>query len=338
MVKFLASGDWHLRSYGSFQPFNVVEANGLTRELNNALLGLKLKAKTILEKRPEVVIIMGDVFHHPEGQDARTIHAAALAMGWIREACDEVGAVLEIFPGQHDIFSEAHGITCLDTLCRYGSLSKEFVIKERQGVTYAIVPYCSDKERLYQWLLEAQAADLIFAHLDVMGARYENGALSESQVSPNLSKPCFAGDIHLAQEVGAVVYSGSMVQNRFNRYDLDGVGGMLCVEADGVGASWSRILNDQSRHYIKVRDVQRFLEQGIPPERCVLQVITDQDRGDVEGLLGDYEWTYMPAERTTDESNLSGGVDRSDPESLMRAYLAENHPELLETFEGVKLF
>lgn len=326
--------DIHYRETGSFPPFNKIEENGLTRELNNINLGMKFVADQIRKHKPRIVGCLGDIYHTPEALPTSVIHASAIGLEMIRSACFEVGAVHYIMPGNHDMLSDKHKIFSTSVLTGYC----QGLITETQEIeigdkTVAFVMFDSDKEKVQKDLEHFDGkVDLICTHLDFKGARYETGKTSPSQISPNLKTTVISGDIHLYQKLGNVWYIGSLVQNRFNRYDTNGIGGVLIYdfEKDKV----TRIKNTESLHYVKIDSIDEL--EGLSPETCILQVKTRELSDQDKELLQDYLYihTPMPAER---EQLETGGkvlsLDR--PQDILRAHIQEVSPNLLETFDEV---
>jgi hypothetical protein len=220
--------DTHLRETGSFAPFNVLQANGLTGELNNIILGYRFVADQIRKYRPQHVGCLGDTFHVTESQTAKVLHSADVALGEVAQASRDVDAEHDIFAGNHEIENDLLRITSISPLRGYGRIILDFEIRDVHGVKIAFVPHFSDVGYLIDCIRRAEEeADLILAHADFEGCAYESGEKSKSKLSPQLKKPCIAGDIHLPQDIGSVSYVGALVQHRFGRMDLDQIGGVL---------------------------------------------------------------------------------------------------------------
>ena len=199
----LCYSDTHLRSTGSFPPYNVVTESGLTKELLNILHGFKFVANQILEFKPKVVVNCGDTFHNTEFISSMTLHGAAIALDMIAKACQEVGAHHIIIPGNHDILIQdpSKVITSITPLTGFGEICLKRHIHEVNGFKIGIVPYNSDHERAYSDLVELQnQCDLLVTHLDFCGAQYDTGRISESKIEPNFDVPVISGDLHCFSE------------------------------------------------------------------------------------------------------------------------------------------
>jgi hypothetical protein len=335
MALVLTYSDTHLREQGSFPPFNTIQANGLTGELNNMIRGYHFVAAMIREHRPAYVACLGDTFHVTEYQSAKVLHGADAALGSVKEACDAVGAEHDIVAGNHEIENDLLRVTCITPLRGYGRIILTYELREVAGIRVAVIPHFSDTGHLYQCLVRAQEeADLILAHADFEGVVYESGQRSKSMLSPRLLKPCLAGDIHLPQDVAAVSYCGSLVQHRFGRTDLDQVGGVLMY--DTQTGKRSRVANHYSKHYVRTFD-PLDARARFSPEHVALQVVTSLPAEEVEALLAGYDYYYVPRMASAGEEEESATVNRSlvAPADMLRDYVASARPSALELFDTV---
>lgn len=332
-MKLLFYSDLHLRSTGSFPPYNAIDSNGLTKELNNFITGFDFVRDCILTHKPAAVFCLGDVFHLTETQTTLTLHGCYLAMDKVDKACKELGIEHHIMFGQHDLVNEIHKVTSISLLNGFGKVHVEDSIVDINGFRVYLIPFKTSKGRLYTSLVEAQTVgDLICTHADFMGVKYENGANSESALSAELTKTCISGDIHLPQRVGSVTYPGSLLQHRFSQYDLERVGGCLIYNTDDQRIT--HIPNTYSKHYVKVRDLQKGL--SFDPSKVLLQIVSSTPREEVDKLFKDYEYWYLPEIQAKEAVNRSyESFSLHNPKTLLTNYIREHRPEALTVVQEV---
>jgi hypothetical protein len=333
----LSFGDQHIRDIASFIPYNMMDTNGLTKELNNKILGWKFVANQIRLYKPKIVINHGDIVQSTENQSAQVIHAMSLCFKLVRDACKDVNATSLLFPGNHDFLSENRLITNIG-LCEawvdHFILTTDYInIKDYR---ISVIPYCSNTGKVYMDLQDGDVnSDLQVTHHDFKNCMYESGIRSYSHLDPTgYNKPIISGDIHVPQTVGSVHYIGSLLQDRFSQDDLNYVGGVLLMDMHTNEVT--RIPNNLSKHYVRVRDIDKFMNKDISPDRCVLQVITNKNNDEVAEIFKGYEYNRVPLieERSTDRI-IHKEFSMSDPADIMRGYVSEDNPNALDEFELV---
>lgn len=333
----LTYSDTHLRDVGSFFPYNVVDKNGLTKELNNIIRGFKFISDMILLHKPKLVIGLGDYFQVTEYVTTQTLYGAAVALEMVKSACLEVGARHEAINGNHDTLFEAnnenqHTVTSLQQLGGYFNLHTRYgYINYDDNYRIAVIPYTSNNGKLYKNLIDAQAnADLIAAHFDVKGCQYESGVESDSHINPDLSKPCLAGDIHLPQDVMSVHYCGSLVQHKFYQLGLDRIGGVMLFNPSNQEIT--RIPNTYSKHYIKIYDNGKYTLP--PPDKALIQFVSSKTREEVDEILKGYEYMYVKeiknVQTIRDEYT---SFSLADPKRILRSFILEDKPEALDDYD-----
>lgn len=332
--------DLHIRDVGSFPPFNRIEENGLSRELNNCLKGVEFVRDQILEMKPSLVMSLGDWFHTPEGLPTSVIYAGGhLAFKMIKDACKEVNASFLMIAGNHDTLNESQNITLTSMF------DSKYVIDEVEHISIndnefvTIIPFTSDTEEFKRVVEDAKkrGSKALFTHQDFAGCRYETGHVSKSKLSPKIGIPVISGDIHLPQDIGDVRYCGSLVQNRFNRFDLSGVGGIIALNTKDM--TITRKPNTYSKHYVKVVDLSKIAE--LDPKRVVLQIMCEADPQELDKLLdGKYEYIHINKSANgtmipTDTSNGSIEVAVQKPEEMLRSYVSKENPDAIAMFDEV---
>lgn len=324
--------DAHLRDTGSFPPFNKIEENGLSHELNNIILGFKFVADMVKKRKPKALFFLGDMFHTPEAVTTATLYGASIALSFIKEACHEAECEFYYMAGNHDILSDLFGINSVAQLAGYGNfISEDGPIYVAQQSIY-VARFNSNPEKMAESLAKGLNHSLIITHLDFKGARYETGKLSNSRISPNLGVPCISGDIHLPQDIGDVSYVGSLVQNRFNRTNLDEVGGVLMYNLDTKAIT--RIPNKLSRHYVKIEDLEQL--EGLSPNRCVLQVKCPIPDEETEALFKDFMYVHIPMPDFREQVDPNKKImSMEKPDRILRNHLSDERPELVQLFDEV---
>jgi DNA repair exonuclease SbcCD nuclease subunit len=326
--------DTHIRDKGSFPPFNRIEENGFSRELNNCILGFQFVADKIKEIRPSAVFFHGDLYHTPEGLTTQVIHGSSLALQMVTDACEEVGCPFFIFPGNHDMVNDKIGITSVATLNGYADLVFDNRVVSVGKFKVGIVQFNTDKVNVAKNLERMEKkVDLIATHLDFKGARYETGRISSSVISPKLKVPVISGDIHLPQDLNSVHYIGSLIQNRFNREDLEGVGGVLTY--DFKSKKVKRYPNTYSKHYVKVVDKSLLL--SFDAEKVVMQIrcpLTDDERAEIDHA--GYEYVYLPIpEKASQVAVGSVSISMETPEQVLRGFVNQNRPDAVSLFDEI---
>lgn len=331
----LGYSDQHLRDIGSFQPYNMMDTNGLTKELNNKLLGWQFVAQMIREHQPKIVHNFGDVVQVTEQQSCQVLYGMALAHQVVLQACRDVGAIHSFHPGNHDILNEHMNITNVHILKPYyDQCFFEPGFFNVGDFRVGVVPYSSNTGKAVHDLLASdRSADVTFTHQDFQNCIYESGLKSESNLDPTIyKKPIISGDIHVAQDVGKVHYVGSLLQDRFNQDSLDRVGGVLLMDMHTQAVR--RIPNSLSRHYVRVRDLQKGLE--IDPSKAVLQIITSKSNEEIEEMFRGYEyWRVSEIKTKTDSETIYQEFHMSDPLDILRGYVTEDNPGALSELEEV---
>jgi DNA repair exonuclease SbcCD nuclease subunit len=329
-MKILGYADIHLREFGSFSPWNKVDSNGLTLELNNIIKGCRFVANMIAELQPDMVVNLGDIFNNQETISVKTLHGVHLGLRMIHKACGRIPHFA--IPGTHDTYSEMQRIYSISPL--QGYFTEIFTeVKYVQNDSTAFIPYMSNPEEFYKAITSLKpSVKLVFCHHDFAGAKYENGHESESLISPQLPFTVMAGDIHLPQSVGSVIYVGSLVQNKFQQYRLNDNG---IIIFDTEKNEFIRYRNNLSKHYLVLDDLDILSE--LDPDKVILKVISDISREEAEKILSKFEYVYFPkkAKKGDEEEKSYSDLNVENPVEALRNYVAKDKPEALEILDKV---
>lgn len=341
MAKILFYSDVHFKEFGSFQPFNQIQDNGLTGELNNTLEGIKFVCEQVESHRPDLLVNLGDWFQNTEQQPTRVMYASSLALDWLGDACRKHQCKHLAIPGNHDTFNEQFNITAMHALrsC-FDEVLFEPTVWEGSGVRIGFLPATENVARVYYHLQEFEDnVDLICTHLDFSNCKYESGMKSTSSIKSDWKTDIISGDIHVPQRVGSVNYVGSLVQHRFFRLGLDQVGGVLLYDTDTRVVQ--RVANYRSRHYVKINDGEFGLDDGVmhplPPHQCVLQVVSSRSREEVEADYSKYLHCYIRSiARRDNEVKVSySQFSMDNPKSILRHHVKQERPDAVELFDEI---
>lgn len=203
-MKILCFSDLHCRDFGSYPPFNRIEENGLSKELNNILLGGKFVEEQILEHKPDIVFMLGDLFHTPDSLTATTIYAGNLLINGILDVCNSMSIKLRMIPGNHDVYNEKLKINHLSMFegKRLIVHNEDECIRFPSGEAIGIVQFRTNEGEAQLAInnMVEQKPDLILTHLDFGGAKYETGIRSRSLLNPDVGVTVISGDLHCFSE------------------------------------------------------------------------------------------------------------------------------------------
>lgn len=329
-MKVLSYADMHFREFGSFAPWNRVDSNGLTPELNNIIRGCHFVANKIEELQPDMVVNLGDIFNNQETISVKTLHGVHLGLRVIQLACGRIPHFA--IPGTHDTYSEVQNIYSISPLMGY--FTEIFTeVKLVQDSNIALIPYMSDPVKFYEALVNLPSSvKLAFCHHDFSGSKYENGHQSESVTSPELPFTVIAGDIHLPQQINSVIYVGSLVQNKFQQFSLNDNGILLYNTETRL---YQRFRNTMSKHYVVLNDLENL--ESLDPDKVILKVISDIPKEEVEKILSKYEYVYFPqkAKEEGEGEQSYSELNVENPIEALRNFVATDKPEALETFNKI---
>lgn len=334
--KILCYSDQHLRDCGSFYPYNRIDTNGLTLELNNMIKGWEFVRDQILEHKPKIVINCGDIVQYTELQTAQVLHAMYLCFKMIRESCMDVGARHILFPGNHDILSESQGITNIG-LCEawVDDYITSATVTTYNNINISFIPYTSSHKYFCEHVEKAnESSDLLLCHADFAGCTYESGMKSLSSLAPEVKIPCISGDIHLPQDFDNIHYVGSLVQHRFGQNNIDRAGGILLYDIETKEIS--RVVNNYSKHYVKLTDKDLPLEDKSLLDKCVFQIVTSRTLEEIDTMFKGYDYMYVPEIRSQSGSvNNYSSFSMADPLEVLRDHIANERPEAIFTYDQI---
>lgn len=328
--------DGHIRRNGSFPPFNRIDTNGLTLELNNIIKGFSFVTDKIKEIKPDGVFYFGDHFHAIESIASQTLHASHLCLSMVQDECHRQGIKHYYLTGNHDLLSESKQIFSASIISKYfDKLYKDDDFLQIKDVNIGIVPFTSVQAKAYNSIISmAKDSDFIFTHLDFEGARYESGFCppEEARLSPKIGKKVYSGHLHPTQFVDDVHFIGSLVQHRFTATHLKRAGGIVLLDTETM--KMERFRNTYSKHYVKVNDLDQI--SSLDPKECVLQVISSSPREDVEKVCKDFDFHYMPKIEERENVHVNyDGINNLNPELMLRSFIETENSNALDDFDSV---
>jgi hypothetical protein len=201
---------------------------------------------------------------------------------------------------------------------------------EADGKTVTLLPFMEDEE-LYEALVTYSNSDVIFMHQELSGAVYDTGKATQSMIVAPKKPVIISGHIHKSQEVGNVVYVGSLVQDRFS---------MSKIETKGAGTydtstgKMKLMLNKASKHYVVARSVEEALK--FKPDDVVIKLYSDDNKAEVAAVMKDYEYVQVRKPRLKDDSAERQTMQiniETNPTLLLRSFISEDKPEALPIFD-----
>jgi predicted phosphodiesterase len=333
LAKILNTGDWHFKESGAFMAWKVYEENGLTKELNNILKGIEFVADTIRAEKPDLVTVAGDILHVPQYQTARVLVAVTRAFDIVFTACEEVGADLVIMKGNHDSLNENMNIHSLMPFKKYGTLvDSKSEIWTKGKTKVGLLPFLPEAEFYQEVLRLEKQCDVVVTHYDFDGCSYESGQRKEGGVGTERECVFLASDIHLPQVVNQVHYAGSLVQNRFNRDNLDKVGG--CSIYDTKTKEYRHLPNTYSKHYVRIKDINKL--PLFDHSKAIFQIFTDTSKEEIIKAYPDLEFQVLPPKKEVSDVKVSyEDSDIPKPKEMLLGHIKAEEPEYHAIIEEI---
>ncbi len=126
-------------------------------------------------------------------------------------ASEEWGVKTTMIPGNHDYFDSAekiHGLSPFQYLVGFTVLDEPCL---RDGQLF--LPFCRTPETIRDNVKQLSPANVVFGHLDIVGARMNNTKLSTKGCGHEIFKsPTYSGHYHSRSKKGNVTYIGSPYQ------------------------------------------------------------------------------------------------------------------------------
>ena len=327
-MKLFIFSDLHFREQSPFVSYNAITDSGYTKEIDNFLRGCEFISRSIRETKPDMVFNLGDTIHIPTGLSLKLLSALDLGLGWIEDTCQKQNTPLFHLIGNHDTFSEESKIDFSPFFNhRYGTCYNKPAIETFNGETFHLVPYTSDTEFMTKEFRETKGR-INLVHNEFMGAKYENGQFTPTQLESRTGDPVICGHIHKPQVANGVIYCGSVLSMKFDRLDFSvPIGAMLY---DTETREVVRIANNVSSHYVKLNSVDEL--KHLPSKNFIIKLYTTENKSDIEEALQGYEVLYIkkPAQLENVRTTV---INQASSKDSLRNYIEAENPDALEIFD-----
>jgi hypothetical protein len=337
-MKILFYSDIHIRDYGSFQNFNIVNQKGYTLELENISKAFDFIESVIISHRPDLVINLGDTVNNPDSITCRSLSVLVDGFKKITEVSSELKARHIIIPGNHEILNENLNMNMLSVLklTDYSELISTPLVKTfSSNFSIGFIPYMSNVRNFNEYYNEfITTCDLICCHGECLGAVHESGKEVESRVNPQAGIPVFSGHIHTQQVIKDWRFVGSVIRNKFYTSKNKTLGGVGLYDTDSK--DYLHIENDFSRHYIRIYDLNDL--QNLDPSKVALQIVSNEVTEEVKSFLKEEGYMYSvlkPIQEKSDVKKHYNSFTIGDPVKLLSTFIAEDNPDAKEDFDEV---
>lgn len=200
-VKHLVIGDLHFGHSGPVQESGYSERNEWCLETCRWI------AAEVRKRRPERVIHLGDLNDSLNRIEISTLSAMTVGVTAIWHACRDVGALLILIPGNHDVTDHRGEQFVQHPFAQWPQVyipcPGEPMAIVTEGVAY--LPFYRDVAECDEAIRELpDEITTVYLHQELRGATYGTGATATAGISPaeHSGRRLIAGDIHVPQQVG----------------------------------------------------------------------------------------------------------------------------------------
>lgn len=283
-MKALVIGDIHLSYYSPINYFNNFYSNGVSYNIERALVSMKWVEEVIDKKEIDMVVQVGDVFNTFEYVSKIVTYMAHKSFSSLYKKLKSKNIPFYIVPGNHDIISKGlylTGVLPCDT-----HFNKPTVVSLK-GTKIHFIPFMDSQEILEGCIINSNA-DIVFTHTNVKGIAYNKYKQSETGIDVSLikDKMVISGHIHTPQAVSKNMYLvGSLYQILFHECG-DIPQGISIVDSDT--GNIERIANNSAIKLKTIYDKQGL--EGIDKRYCLIRAIT-KDKELIQYLF-DHKYIY----------------------------------------------
>jgi DNA repair exonuclease SbcCD nuclease subunit len=275
-MKILFVGDIHFKYLSQIPVFSKADERGLTLELKRALNSIDFVCNTIAEYRPDLVVLLGDVFHSLNVTQNIVISAAMDRLWKLYSVVKEVGSELYVLNGNHDYINKNYSMI---DVCPAHRIIKKFYIEDN----ILFVPYFEPEVDMINFIhknLYNDEIKYIVTHANINGFRYNNAkeVTNGVHITDDVDKVIISGHIHIPQFSNNVIYVGSLYQNSISEFSEKGNGVVLYDTKYGK-------YNFYRNYYVKpikklylssVRDVETLIDYSAV--KIIIDVDLDKDQ------------------------------------------------------------
>ena len=168
--------DPHLRSIGSYPPFNMIGSSGMSKELENMISGFIFVANTLRDNPVDYVFCLGDVFHEIDRIPNSVLYGASHAFEHINKIIPP--SKHHILVGNHDLTSTRNMVNSIRVLKGYGTpwCNSDILhlTKDSENIKVGVIPYGSTAEVYGSIYKMKDDVDFIVTHSECSGSHMEN--------------------------------------------------------------------------------------------------------------------------------------------------------------------
>ncbi len=310
-------------------------------------------AEQIRANKPDVVVNLGDTNHRDGGMSTGTIQLFVRFMDPIITACDELRIPFVTIVGNHDQYTrngEQHVIEPLKWKSKV--VDKPVVMKLKGGIDTLFMPYFRSVEEFHAGWEDACSAealmvpDLVFMHMDVVGAKMNSGIVSTHGITPGQGLEIWNGHYHLPHEIENIGVIGALQYSQFrdvDTWDVPRRGAVLLTKQKGKPSKIKRLANPHTNFFWKIKgdnaatmlaefrawiDFLHAAYDGQTPDDNKLNVWFVGPAVEVKTLEESSDWSGYGQVRFTSNDKLKSEettltLDLA-PEKAVRQYAAEN--------------
>lgn len=340
----LAIGDLHIDPNAAY---SRPTADGLTTYLHEIRDWLALLAKTIEERKPTLVVFLGDIFDKGSRIDARALQVASEGFRIIDAACERAGSRFRVLLGNHDIVN--HSVDALSFISPdavIGEVARDEFPELDLSVLY--VPYPDDMEVLRKDPKLRGDVGLVFCHAPMVGGRYGDNMVEREGLTA-LDFPAnpyiIMGHYHRPVALPSVdspsriVWAGASAARTFSdsidpaNYIPHGAV-MIRRNLDGL-TSFGRLENPYTSRYVKVEvnneptlDGLRELAQRPDADRMVVRaMVIGSLVSAVTPLAGSFRHLEVVGQQEVVSTTVPARQKQADPVAVLEHHLAVEAPK-----------
>jgi len=253
-MKIIAFGDLNIQPYNEFCKASAEPVSAL---LNRFVDTAKWVRAVIQEQSPDLVVYLGDWFDSQGSVDIMSLLVGNKLMGII----DAGNVEMLKLAGNHDWHSrkvpEDQRVSVLRLWGEDTSI-EECTVIERGGLKLGFIPYCSEKT-IEKFLASLTGKlDVVFTHIDIVGAYLAHGVNFEGGIHPDklreYAKLIINGHYHNPSDLGKdVVMVGSPLSRNFKDEPRAIPKGIISILIDEEPTDIARLANPHETPFLTVR-------------------------------------------------------------------------------------
>lgn len=215
----------------------------------------------------DILVFEGDIFHYREAINVR-IHNEALDIFTVLFKKFKRGVFIII--GNHDTYYKDNSV--VHSLRAIGNLADNIHVFENPDIltingrhSFLMLPWLEDLAKLNSVIADHQSfCSYIICHADIKGFKLNKWVKLEKGLEPESMKSyerVYSGHIHIRQENGNVLYTGTPYQ--MDRGDIGNTKGFYTLNVEGEEIVETFTRNTESPLFLKI-DLLELLEMTKP--------------------------------------------------------------------------